>query len=615
MLVRSHSVPNVNTFDRAACSRFEESRAVRGECTSGFSVFMHDASDSMLRRVDAVIQRLNQNLSSRLNGESLEVLSLAIVNNDCWPSDLVLAWKYDASEEPHIAFHQGREGCPISPDIISNVLMRTVEVSHDGKGDYVAEGCGGHWEASGDESFFKLMLAIKMGVAVENISEQQAAGFRREMIAVITEQRVVLAGRLMVSGIGDSRVGNTIDVFDTPFSSAASQPIQMQLNPDWVNPETRLACKYSPVIVNEAADPDVLESMQAILDNRIKTCRELSMERAMPGDGGWFSFLRGPQLHQPHLHSGTVPTIVISGGSANKLAAELSKDYSLVWHPKNMSSDLDRAEPVYLLVHKMDYPSYASAMKETLAENSNLHLVGWDGGELTGFGAARASALAFADTLPYSPNRIVMVDQDVVKTEQTRPTNPQVRKNIEQLHQLTEKPVVGYGVGYPTRQQSPRPFSNTGAPELSDFNSPAQQFVSIKAPFRMKWDDGMYPPYMVAGGEDMLMGQKLGLIQDKKNSVLLAERIVKKELEGASDVPNAYWNDSRVRTLEKIFERERTVPVEFEGERMSLEDLMVKFKSNGWIQSHPSAESYNVAACIVERVILRLNKELAKSTP
>ncbi|WLG97507.1 hypothetical protein [Pseudomonas sp. FP198] len=131
----------------------------------------------------------------------------------------------------------------------------------------------------------------------------------------------------------------------------------------------------------------------------------------------------------------------------------------------------------------------------------------------------------------------------------------------------------------------------------------------------MKWDDGMYPPYMVAGGEDMLMGQKLGLIQDKKNSVLLAERIVKKELEGASDVPNAYWNDSRVRTLEKIFERERTVAVEFEGERMSLEDLMVKFKSNGWIQSHPSAESYNVAACIVERVILRLNKELAKSTP
>lgn len=607
MLVKSHSTPNLNFSHHVASSQTEKNKSLGEGGRFNSAIFMCESA-SALARIDTVVQALRREPSSVLNGKALELLSLALVNSHHWSSDVALAWKYEASAGPHTAFVYGKEKNWMDLDAFCHEdLMHAVEISHDGEGGYVAEKNGVIWKASGEDSFFRIILAIKMNVAVENISSQQAADFRSSLAESILDQRLVLSQILQEKATVDGAIAS--------YDMVKNIPISMVRNPDWVDPEKRMACKYSPVVVDEVSDGNVIKSMQAVLDNRINTCRELSMDRALPSDGSWFSFVRGSQLHEPHLHAGTVPTLVISGGSANKLAAELAKDYSLAWHPKNVRSDLNRAEPVYLIVHKMDYPNYASAMKEAFELYPNLHLVGWDGGKLTGFGAARASALAFADTLPYRPERIVMVDQDVVKTEQTRHTNPLVQKNVEQLHQTTERPIVGYGVGYPTRQPIPLPFSKVIAPEEPDLNSPAQQFVSIKAPFRMRWDDGIYPPYMVAGGEDMLMGLELGLIQDKKNSVLLNERIIKKELKGSPDVPNVYWNEGRAKTLKELFEAERHTPVVFEGEKMSLDDLMSKFKDNGWIRSHPSEESYNVAACVIERIILRFNKELAKSEP
>lgn len=195
-------------------------------------------------------------------------------------------------------------------------------------------------------------------------------------------------------------------------NSVSGAPISVERNPRWINPETRPACKYSPVKVSDLPPKDAIKStreeamksMQAVLDNRIHACRELSMDRGTPSAGSWLSFISGPQLHEPHLNKGTVPALVISGGSASKLTVDLGKDYSLAWHPKNMTNERGtHAEPVYLLVHRLDYPTYASTMKEVLEQYRNLHLVGWDGGKLTGFGAARASAIAFADTLSYRP--------------------------------------------------------------------------------------------------------------------------------------------------------------------------------------------------------------------
>ena len=40
---------------------------------------------------------------------------------------------------------------------------------------------------------------------------------------------------------------------------------------------------------------------------------------------------------------------------------------------------------------------------------------------------------------------------------------------------------------------------------------------------------------------------------------------------------------------------------------MNMDDLMTHFADNGWIDSHPSAESFNTSALIIERIILRLN--------
>jgi hypothetical protein len=206
----------------------------------------------------------------------------------------------------------------------------------------------------------------------------------------------------------------------------------------------------------------------------------------------------------------------------------------------------------------------------------------------------------------------MMIDQDVVKTEQTRHTNPTVRTKVENLHQTASQPIVGYGIGYPMRQSPPAPFGETLPPELSDLNGPAEQFVSIKAPFRKQWEDGIYPPYMVAGGEDMLMSKELDLSKDGRNRALPEERIIKKELKGPVDTTNVYWNEGRAQTLEALFEAEKNTLVEFESQKMSLDDLMHKFKDNGWIASHPSVESHNVSACVIERIILRLRNELTK---
>jgi len=318
------------------------------------------------------------------------------------------------------------------------------------------------------------------------------------------------------------------------WSSKIEVPIRLERNDSWINPNTRLSCKYSPVVVSKKPTDDEIKVMQEVLKNRINICKELAKKRKQSDQVGWFSFIRGSRSHEPSLKSDNVPVIVISGGSAKKLAAELSKDYSLAWHPMNL-----RNEPLYLLVHSLDYDSYASALNEMIWQFRNMHLIGWNGGAMAGFGAALAAALAFADTLPYRPKRILMVDQDVVQTEDTRHTSPTVQNAIKRAHKETKKTVIGFGVGYPTRGELPKyPFkkstSDPGAGYLipreiptfgkDDFNSPTQQFVSIEAPLRSKMNDGIYPAYMVGGGEDMLMGMQLELTQQDRNITLLMLR-------------------------------------------------------------------------------------------
>ncbi|WP_338926067.1 hypothetical protein IHE33_00155 [Mycetohabitans endofungorum] len=432
---------------------------------------------------------------------------------------------------------------------------------------------------------------------------------------------------------------------------AGKTAIKIDLNPRWADKKTRPSCKYAPVTVSGDRSNEV--NMKKVLEKRISTCKELAYqvdyeyklaqlarqdndEDVLARQGkykykkaGWFSFRKreGTQEHkwQEHdLQSNEVPIIVISGGSANKIADDLQSETNgnLAWHPKYM-----RGESVYLLVHGTEFECYEAALNEMMEQYKNLHLIGWYGGSLTGFGAARAAALAFADTLPYRPQQIIMMDQDVALTENTRHTNPSIKTQLNNKHKNTQKSIIGLGVGYPTRKKPPKRFGTEGdvhspqTPETANEKpvlSPAQQYVSIKSPFRKKGEDGIYAAYMVAGGEDMLMSIQQGLIQKFKqkygrpifkNIALMEGKIVKKELEGQGDEPNHYWERMRPETLKKLFEVEKDTQVEFEGEIMSLDKLMEHFKDKGYIEQHPSTESHNVAACIIERIILNYHKQ------
>ncbi|WP_370888461.1 hypothetical protein [Caballeronia sp. RCC_10] len=391
-----------------------------------------------------------------------------------------------------------------------------------------------------------------------------------------------------------------------------SDAIAIGENPLWVSPATRPTCKYAPVVVNKTQTDQAKQSMRNVLHKRVELCRQLGIEHEKPqlAGVGWFSFLRSGPSHEPHLRSTNVPVIVISGGSALKVAQELESNYRLAWHPAIL-----RNEPLYLLVHRLDFASYGGALRRVMAQFRNMHLIGWDGGKMTGFGAARAAALAFADSLPYLPKRILLMDQDVVCTEATRHTRPDVLGQVTRLHEETGKSLVGYGVGYPTRQGVPKPFAETPAPAREDLNSPVQQFVSITAPFRQKLltgkpnlNDGIYPAYMVAGGEDMLAGFHLDMMDADENVGLRKQRVIKKQLSGPDDPGNRYWNVARVETLKRLFEGERHTRLVWQGHVVTLDLLMRMFSANKWIKPLPDAEAYNAAACVIERIILRLHK-------
>lgn len=404
--------------------------------------------------------------------------------------------------------------------------------------------------------------------------------------------------------------------------------IGLQKNDEWVNRDTRAACKYSPVIVDKQQTPEAIEYMRDVLKRRIDACRGMAAIRHPDlSSASWFSFIRGGATYE-RWGPGNVPVIVLSGGSASKLQSELSKNYNLAWHPMNV-----RSEPIYLLVHKLEYNTYARALRLTLATYRNLHLTGWDGGQLTGFGAARAAALALADTLPYRPKRIIMMDQDVVLSTKVHLPQYGVGSKVEHAHVARGKQVIGLGVGYPERTpdiqlnalRKAMLQNKVTKPPLQDFNSPAQQAVSITAPFRKRanmMSDGAYPAYMVAGGEDMLMGMQLKLDNDLdpvNKGPLMNGPIIKKGLSGPNDPgKNLHWAGLRVEMLDRLYKLEKDTLVQWREPNIQLreptidanltvEELLKWFVRWGWLAVDGS-EFANTSALIIERIILRLHK-------
>lgn len=393
--------------------------------------------------------------------------------------------------------------------------------------------------------------------------------------------------------------------------------IKLAKNPNWINKTTRPAWKYSPVTVSNPTSDGEKLAMAAVVERRVKACQDLALVRKSGLEhSAWFGFLHD-QMRERNLRPHNVPIFVLSGGNAKRIKNEFdnARGYTLAWHPATA-----RNEPVYLFVHKSDYQTYRKTLGAEFAQYRNLFLVGWDGGELTGFGAARAAVLSYADNLPYRPQRLLMMDQDVVAVESTRHTEPNVAQSILDMHEKTGKPVIGYGVGYAERATS---IPSTAA-QLKDDDAykkavkqgkpsaltPTQQYVSIKAPFRKK-DDGVYPAFMVAGGEDMLMTQRTdsytrnsgGKVQ--ANATIRREKIFKKQLTGEGDTPNKYWTEDRMVTLDKLFEAEKATPVSYGGVETTLGDLCASFVRDGHISE---GEKSGTSALIVERIILKANQ-------
>lgn len=394
------------------------------------------------------------------------------------------------------------------------------------------------------------------------------------------------------------------------MQAAPTVPIALKLNGRWLKNtgEGKTANKYRPIAVLFHQKPGHQEAIKRILDRRVAICHDLAAQSSGSSNCSWLSFVRPPEHSERHLGSHTVPALVLTSGSAGKIAEELKRNHELAWHPANM-----RNEPVYLVLHKAELSHYQDSLRDALSTYKNLHLVGWDGGELTGFGAARAAALAFADSLSYSPDRIIMMDHDVVLTNDTRPTNPRVTQRVESLHQSTGKRIVGYGTGYGQRSSAvPRTAGVVdhalGKPKATQLITPTQQFVSIKAPFRDldSAPDGLYPPYMVSGNEDHVMTMSQGIMGEEKNTTITRHRISKKTLEGTESHPNLYGSELRPRTLEQLFESEKDTPVEFEHQTMTLEALVTLFAERGWIESHPSPESHQLSSLIIEKIIIKL---------
>lgn len=398
-------------------------------------------------------------------------------------------------------------------------------------------------------------------------------------------------------------------------------PIAVRLNGRWLkdSAEGKSANKYRPVAVLFHQHPGHMDAIKGILDRRVALCQELASKKDGTDACSWLSFVRPSALSERNLNSKNVPALVLTSSSASSIAIDLKKSIELAWHPANM-----RNEPVYLILHKSELGEYREALSEAMSIYKNLHLVGWDGGEMSGFGTARAAALAFADTLSYKPNRIIMVDHDVVSTNDTRPSNPAVARRVNQLHEISGKHIVGYGTGFGQRSADiPRTAGLVdhalGKPKATQLVSPTQQLVSIRAPFRNNdvGPDGLYPPYMVSGNEDQVMTLGQGIRGEEKNTSITRHRISKKTLPGTHASGNRYISELRPRTLEQLFEAEKHTPIEFEHKTMTLESLVSLFAKRGWISSHPSAESHLLSSLIIEKIIIKLlsNDQTATLNP
>lgn len=363
--------------------------------------------------------------------------------------------------------------------------------------------------------------------------------------------------------------------------------IKISTNRYWLNPAEYARCKYAPVVVDKNCG---IRELTEIKNARKEQCRGMMADSySFPDVPRKWRFSRNDHDASTALNANTVPVFVTSSDASSAIAAYL-KDTS---KPK-LAWAQDPSPIKYIFVHDIEFDTYKKNLSTLFARGRPYVLVGWSGGALTGFGAARAAVLSLASELRYSPQRIVMMDHDVL--DKRLPA-----ADIKKKHD-SGKTVVGLGKGAPTRvtglTQPGRHF-DPGA-------SPTQQHVSLKAPYT--YDQGKaYAIFMVAGGEDMAMSKKLGHFEPTPRGGVSNQAIVKATIDkvdlGGRD-GNTAMAAAKLATLQELYKREKDIPVEFNGRASTVGAAAQYLKAELKKRVKQELAVEHVSSLIVERILL-----------
>jgi hypothetical protein len=303
------------------------------------------------------------------------------------------------------------------------------------------------------------------------------------------------------------------------------------------------------------------------------------------------------------LTQDTVPLFVISSNSAEAIDNYLksSATNKLAWDARVNNSKL-----IYLFVHKTEFQTYQNKLGRLFQKGQPYKLVGWQGGALTGFGAVRAAVLHLAAELQFKPKRILMMDQDVLDKKSNQAQSPKVADKLTEAHKQvstdTSKPVqvVGLGKGAPLRVNAP-----TNDRHVNPSASPAQQYVSIAAPFRPN-SGKLYPFFMVAGGEDMAMSGKLGHFTGARHTniaLIPNSKIDKVALGGKGDgTPDAAI--AKKKTLDSLFSKEKGIQLIFDGATTTVGAAAASLRKRLETQVGVDVSVETVSSLIIERLLV-----------
>ena len=141
--------------------------------------------------------------------------------------------------------------------------------------------------------------------------------------------------------------------------------------------------------------------------------------------------------------------------------------------------------------------------------------------------------------------------------------------------------------------------------------SPAQQYVSIAAPFRPN-QGKLYPFFMVAGGEDMAMSGKLGHFTGgtkHTNIALIPKSQIDKVALGGKGDGTSEAATAKKNTLESLFVKEKGIPLIFDGATSTVGAAAASLSKRLKLQVGVDVSVETVSSLIIERLLVARYKK------